>query len=467
MISRVDPLHWQVPITDKNGFPTPEFQRKWAQQHDVNSSVPDVSGGAAGALLYKLSSANLDVGWSTGLVWDETNDVLSIGVGASGGLRTQVLYDPSALNAGAVINNWQTVGGANTSQNIIHLNYGLQLTGANNALHAVATQGAVLWDSTGALLDATGSYSNVRARGTTGGVISDARASRTQIITSGAAQVTVGEGLLAESPSISNTSTIGTLYGARIKSQKTGAAVTKGYGVYAEGTSDLNVLAGRTTIGSAADPTASVALDVNSTTGALLPPRMTTTQKNALTPTAGMIVQDTTLGKLQQYQGSAWADIGTGSGGGGGGKVTVPQHGFSGTSAFAANDYILLGLFLPAGAVVDRVGIAWAAANATAKWAVAIYGGTLTTVTTNYVNDSLITGTTANVVNWATLTSAFTAPADGIYWIGVWCDTAVSVWGTTNHRQAFWADASRTGANNPAASFNTNGAGTYVSVKYP
>lgn len=54
---------------------------------------------------------------------------------------------------------------------------------------------------------------------------------------------------------------------------------------------------------------ASVALQVTSTDGAFLPPRMTTTQKNALAPPDGSIVFDTTLGKLQGIQAGVWANL--------------------------------------------------------------------------------------------------------------------------------------------------------------
>ncbi|MFA6923905.1 MAG: hypothetical protein WC223_06590 [Bacteroidales bacterium] len=48
-------------------------------------------------------------------------------------------------------------------------------------------------------------------------------------------------------------------------------------------------------------PAASAALEVNSTTGALLVPRMTTTQRDALSPVAGMIIYNTTTNKFQGY----------------------------------------------------------------------------------------------------------------------------------------------------------------------
>jgi len=55
---------------------------------------------------------------------------------------------------------------------------------------------------------------------------------------------------------------------------------------------------------------ASALLEVSSTTKGFLPPRMTTTQKNAIaTPAAGLMVFDTTLAKLCVYSGSAWETI--------------------------------------------------------------------------------------------------------------------------------------------------------------
>jgi hypothetical protein len=55
---------------------------------------------------------------------------------------------------------------------------------------------------------------------------------------------------------------------------------------------------------------ASARLQVESTTQGFLPPRMTTTQKNAIaTPAAGLVVYDSTLGKLCVRTASAWETI--------------------------------------------------------------------------------------------------------------------------------------------------------------
>lgn len=69
----------------------------------------------------------------------------------------------------------------------------------------------------------------------------------------------------------------------------------------------LNPSGGRVGIGGV--PAASALLDLTSTTGALLVPRMTTAQKNALTAENGMIVYDTDLGKFQGREAGAWTSF--------------------------------------------------------------------------------------------------------------------------------------------------------------
>ena len=57
-------------------------------------------------------------------------------------------------------------------------------------------------------------------------------------------------------------------------------------------------------------PNANSVLDLTSTTKAFMPPRMTTTQKNAVaSPTAGMVVYDSTLSKLAVYTGAGWEAV--------------------------------------------------------------------------------------------------------------------------------------------------------------
>src|SRR5262249_4218576 len=61
-------------------------------------------------------------------------------------------------------------------------------------------------------------------------------------------------------------------------------------------------------------PAASALMDISSTTQGFLPPRMTTTQKNAISsPATGLTVYDTTLGNFSIYNGTTWASSGGGS----------------------------------------------------------------------------------------------------------------------------------------------------------
>lgn len=54
---------------------------------------------------------------------------------------------------------------------------------------------------------------------------------------------------------------------------------------------------------------AGAALEVDGTTGGILFPRLTTTQRDALTPTNGLMIYNTTTSKFQGYAGGAWVDL--------------------------------------------------------------------------------------------------------------------------------------------------------------
>ena len=60
-------------------------------------------------------------------------------------------------------------------------------------------------------------------------------------------------------------------------------------------------------IGTSSNAVASAQVEIVSTTKGFLPPRMTTTQKNAIaTPAAGLMVYDTTLNVISYYNGTSW-----------------------------------------------------------------------------------------------------------------------------------------------------------------
>lgn len=58
-----------------------------------------------------------------------------------------------------------------------------------------------------------------------------------------------------------------------------------------------------------AAPNAAAALQTDSTTQGWLPPRMTTTQRDAITAVAGLMIYNTTTNKHQGYDGTSWNDF--------------------------------------------------------------------------------------------------------------------------------------------------------------
>jgi hypothetical protein len=74
----------------------------------------------------------------------------------------------------------------------------------------------------------------------------------------------------------------------------------------------MHTVTGGTIIGGTSrnDLNASAQLQVQSTTKGFLPPRMTTTQKNAIaSPATGLQVYDTTLNQMSYYNGTTWTNI--------------------------------------------------------------------------------------------------------------------------------------------------------------
>ncbi len=75
---------------------------------------------------------------------------------------------------------------------------------------------------------------------------------------------------------------------------------------WSSATGGINYGGGTVAVGTGT-PNASAILDLNSTSRGLLPPRLTTTQRDAITsPAAGLIIYNTTAQQLQIYDGTNW-----------------------------------------------------------------------------------------------------------------------------------------------------------------
>jgi hypothetical protein len=84
---------------------------------------------------------------------------------------------------------------------------------------------------------------------------------------------------------------------------------TKGTASGATGIQSTGVLIAASVSQNSFNPEDSAQLQVDSTTKGFLPPRMTTTQVEAIEPTAGLVIYDTTTNKLQCYDGSSWNNL--------------------------------------------------------------------------------------------------------------------------------------------------------------
>jgi hypothetical protein len=121
---------------------------------------------------------------------------------------------------------------------------------------------------------------------------------------------------------VTGTGTTGTTYGLTVRNSSgtLGLTVRDDGTVYnrfmnttqlsQDGAGNAGYIQGNFCIGAVAYAGASAVLDVRSTTRGFLPPRMTTTEKNAIaSPASGLVVYDTTLGKLCVRGASAWETI--------------------------------------------------------------------------------------------------------------------------------------------------------------
>lgn len=99
--------------------------------------------------------------------------------------------------------------------------------------------------------------------------------------------------------------------GARVEIR--GAGTTTGYSLLIRDSGSSNVAMAVQDNLSVGIRTSSIdsgaAFEVDGTTGGILFPRLTTTQRDALTPTNGLVIYNSTSDKLQVYAGGAWVDL--------------------------------------------------------------------------------------------------------------------------------------------------------------
>ena len=101
----------------------------------------------------------------------------------------------------------------------------------------------------------------------------------------------------------------GTLTGTTLKSTVTGSSLTS-VGTIASLTTGALINTGKVIVGASSAASASAVLEASSTTQGFLPPRMTATQRDAISsPAAGLTIWNATDVELQVYNGSLWVNM--------------------------------------------------------------------------------------------------------------------------------------------------------------
>lgn len=157
---------------------------------------------------------------------------------------------------------------------------------------------------TGSINALVGLLGNATNRST--GTVTTATGGQLTFNNLGAGTITTAYGMLISD--ISNAGTITNTYGVYVGDITTGTQTNTPFSFYASDANTLNYFAGRTGIGTST-PAASAILDLTSTTGAFLPPRMTTAQRDALTAVDGMMIYNTTLATMQYRKAGSWVSI--------------------------------------------------------------------------------------------------------------------------------------------------------------
>jgi hypothetical protein len=280
-----------------------------------NIAVVTSPSGVSGAIQFSNGSAFASD--ATNLFWDDTNNRLGVGTNAPTS-PLQVDYTSSSLN-GILINQ---TGGTNNFSNIGFANGGT----IKATLGMNLNTGEVRWSSfpggyfptiysngsealridtsgnTGIGINAPTSRLHVKGSGSTSATTSllvqnSAGTQTLKVSDNGEAVIGTGNGLISV--------TTANVYGSN--STHTWFAPGLNQMVLA-GTSNATI--GLSIGKGATSADASSILDLVSTQKGFLPPRMTTTQKNAIaSPAAGLVLYDSTTNKLQCYNGSTWNDL--------------------------------------------------------------------------------------------------------------------------------------------------------------
>lgn len=143
----------------------------------------------------------------------------------------------------------------------------------------------------------------------------------------------------------------------------------------------------------------------------------------------------------------------------------APEMRISTTDSWAAGFIILKPVFLYSGDVLHGGYLPTPSSASTASWSVGVYDGGFAGPSALCAVSGAQTGLVGNDKNYAPFGTPYTVPADGIYWVGAYCDQGASIFKTSTELQSFWSNGSGTWpVTAPAFTQNTGGALVAVRV---
>ena len=276
-----------------------------------NIAVVTSPSGVSGAIQFSNGSAFASD--AANLFWDDTNNRLGIGTNVTA----------SALNFG--VNSYITYNNLSSSSYIgefgINNCLGLQITGNNpirfltNSVERMRIFGSgnTAFGSITDLSAMVGIKGSGSTSATTSLLVQNSSGSQLLKITDdGSAKIggngTNGKLNFGRSSDSTDMGTIeipASQHFVFSEAAGNGFRFVDGYGKF-----PLFLANGKASVNKNAIADASAQFEVVSTTGGILFPRMTTTEKNAIaTPAAGLVVYDSTTNKLCCYNGSTWNDL--------------------------------------------------------------------------------------------------------------------------------------------------------------
>lgn len=253
-----------------------------------------------GASYLRIIGNNIETSSRSGMyLYNVNNSTISGNIIQSNnynGIRADDTFNYNTISDNTFYNNGQS---ANDTYSDIVLNYGTYNIISNNTIRAAAANKTKygIYESSAVNADRNTIQDNTISGPVSGTVY--AQGPRTTV--SGNKTSSTSEGLFDISTSFSSTQTALT-----VTQNGTGDIINL---KNSSATVFVITQDGRVGIGTAS-PDSSAALEISSTTGGFLPPRMTTAQRDAISsPVAGLVIYNTETNKLNVYNGASWETV--------------------------------------------------------------------------------------------------------------------------------------------------------------